>query len=220
MKRMMSCASVCTTLLLLVGISGCDSVYYGAWEKLGYEKRDLLVSSVEDAMESQEEAKEQFKTALDQFASVVNIEDSDLKSMYEDLSDEFEEATDRASAVSGHIDDVEDVSEDLFKEWRSELEQYTNADLKRASQGQLRATETKYKALLGSMRKAEDRMEPVLNVFRDQVLFLKHNLNAQAISGLRSELNAVENDVSILISDMEEAITRSQAFIEDLEAGA
>jgi len=220
MKRLMSITGIALSLAMLVGISGCDSVYYGAWEKLGYEKRDLLVSSVEDAIESQEEAKDQFKTALDQFASVVNVEDSNLKSMYEDLSDEFDEANDRAEQVSDHIDDVEDVSEDLFAEWRTELEQYTNADLKRSSQTQLRATETKYKALLGSMRKAEDRMEPVLNVFRDQVLFLKHNLNAQAISGLRSELNAVENDVSILIADMEEAITRSQAFIEDLEAGA
>ncbi len=184
MKRLMSVAGTTLLLAMLAGVSGCDSVYYGAWEKLGVEKRDLLVSSVEDAMESQEEAKDQFKTALDQFASVVNIEDSDLKGMYEDLSDEFEEATERAEEVSGHIDDVEDVSEDLFKEWRSELEQYTNPDLKRSSQTQLRATETKYKALLGSMRKAEQRMEPVLNVFRDQVLFLKHNLNAQAISGL------------------------------------
>lgn len=220
MKRLMSIAGTVFMLAMLAGISGCDSVYYGAWEKLGVEKRDLLVSSVEDAMESQEEAKDQFKTALDQFASVVNIEDSDLKSMYENLSDEFEEASDRAEDVSGHIDDVEDVSEDLFKEWRTELEQYTNPELKRSSERQLRATETKYKALLTSMRKAEDRMEPVLNAFRDQVLFLKHNLNAQAISGLRSELNAVENDVSILIADMEDAITRSQAFIEDLEAGS
>jgi len=219
-KRMTSFASICTALVLLVGISGCDSVYYGAWEKLGYEKRDLLVSEVEDAMESQEEAKEQFKSALDQFASVVNIEDSDLKSMYDDLSAEYEEATERAEAVSSHIDDVEDVSQDLFAEWRSEIEQYTSADLKRSSQTQLRTTESKYKTLLSSMRKAEGRMEPVLNVFRDQVLFLKHNLNAQAIAGLRSELNTVENDVAILIADMEDAITRSQAFIEDIEAGA
>jgi len=205
-KRMTSFASICTALVLLVGISGCDSVYYGAWEKLGYEKRDLLVSEVEDAMESQEEAKEQFKSALDQFASVVNIEDSDLKSMYDDLSAEYEEATERAEAVSSHIDDVEDVSQDLFAEWRSEIEQYTSADLKRSSQTQLRTTESKYKTLLSSMRKAEGRMEPVLNVFRDQVLFLKHNLNAQAIAGLRSELNTVENDVAILIADMEDAI--------------
>ena len=108
----------------------------------------------------------------------------------------------------------------MFAEWRTEIEQYSSADLKRSSQTQLRSTETKYKALLGSMRKAEDRMEPVLNVFRDQVLYLKHNLNAQAISGLRSELNAVENDVAVLIADMEDAISRSQAFIEDIEAGA
>ena len=176
--------------------------------------------NVEAAMGSQEEAKEQFKSALDQFASVVNIEDSDLKSMYENLSDEFDEASERAEDVSEHIDDVESVSEDLFAEWRTEIEQYSSADLKRSSQTQLRSTETKYKALLGSMRKAEDRMEPVLNVFRDQVLYLKHNLNAQAISGLRSELNAVENDVAVLIADMEDAISRSQAFIEDIEAGA
>ena len=219
MTRTMPFARFCSTLLLLVGVGGCDSVYYGAWEKLGYEKRDLLVSSVEDAMESQEEAKEQFKKAFDRFASVVNVEDSDLKSTYNDLSDEFDEATERAETVSGHIDDVENVSEDLFKEWRGELEQYTNPELKRSSQAQLRATETRYKTLLASMRRAEGRMEPVLRVFRDQVLFLKHNLNAQAISGLRSELNSVENDVAILIADMEDAIIRSQAFIEGIEAG-
>ena len=220
MKRLMSVTGGALLIALALGLSGCDSIYYGAWEKLGYEKRDLLVSSVEDAIESQEEAKDQFKTALDQFASVVNIEDSNLKSMYESLSDEFEEASERAEEVSDHIDDVEDVSNDLFAEWQTELEQYTNADLKRSSQRQLTDTQSKYKTLLRSMRKAEDRMEPVLNVFRDQVLFLKHNLNAQAISGLRSELNSVENDVSVLIADMEESITRSQAFIEDLEAGS
>lgn len=220
MKRLMSITGKTLLLAMLAGISGCDSVYYGAWEQFGVEKRDLLVRNVEAAMGSQEEAKEQFKSALDQFASVVNIEDSDLKSMYENLSDEFDEASERAEDVSEHIDDVESVSEDLFAEWRTEIEQYSSADLKRSSQTQLRSTETKYKALLGSMRKAEDRMEPVLNVFRDQVLYLKHNLNAQAISGLRSELNAVENDVAVLIADMEDAISRSQAFIEDIEAGA
>ena len=35
------------------------------------------------------------------------------------------------------------------------------------------------------MRLAESRIEPVLKSFRDQVLFLKHNLNAKAIASLR-----------------------------------
>lgn len=47
-----------------VALSGCQSAYYGAWEKLGVEKRDILVDRVENAKESQEEAQEQFADAL------------------------------------------------------------------------------------------------------------------------------------------------------------
>lgn len=207
-------------MAMLCGMSGCETAYYGAWEKLGVHKRDLLVDRVEDTVDAQEAAKEQFKSALEQFASVVNIEDSNLKSMYEDLNDEYEDAVSRAEAVSEHIGEVEDVSDDLFEEWRGELDSYTNANLRASSERQLRDTQTKYKQLLTSMRNAEQRMEPVLNVFQDQVLFLKHNLNAQAIGSLKGELNAIESDVARLIADMETSISRSQAFIEDLEAGA
>lgn len=207
-------------LAMLCGMSGCETAYYGAWEKLGVHKRDLLVDRVEDTVDAQEAAKKQFKSALEQFASVVNIEDSNLKSMYEDLNDEYEDAVSRAEAVSEHIGEVEDVSEDLFDEWRGELESYSNANLRASSERQLRDTQSKYKELLTSMRKAEQRMQPVLDIFQDQVLFLKHNLNAQAIGSLKGELNAIESDVARLIADMETSISRSQAFIEDLEAGA
>ncbi|MEM7216882.1 MAG: DUF2959 domain-containing protein [Pseudomonadota bacterium] len=217
MKTLIQSLGVVGLALVLVG---CESAYYSAWEQFGVHKRDLLVDRVEDAMESQEEAKQQFKSALEQFASVVQIEDSNLKSMYEELNDEFESAKDRADAVTGRIDAVEDVSEDLFDEWRGELEQYSSASLRRSSETQLRDTERKYEQLLSSMRRAESRMQPVLDVFQDQVLFLKHNLNAQAVSSLKSELAGIESDVGRLIADMEDSISRSQSFIDDLEAGA
>ena len=136
------------------------------------------------------------------------------------IRDRYEDAVSRAEAVSEHIGEVEDVSEDLFDEWRGELESYSNANLRASSERQLRDTQSKYKELLTSMRKAEQRMQPVLDIFQDQVLFLKHNLNAQAIGSLKGELNAIESDVARLIADMETSISRSQAFIEDLEAGA
>ena len=59
-------------------------------------------------------------------------------------------------------------------------------------------------------------MEPVLNAFRDQVLFLKHNLNSRAISSLRSELTSIEDDISLLISDMESSIAESNRFLEEI----
>lgn len=44
------------------------------------------------------------------------------------------------------------------------------------------------------MHDAEDRMEPVLQAFEDQVLYLKHNLNAQAIGALENELATIRQD--------------------------
>ena len=203
---------------LVILLAGCESAYYGAWEKLGVEKRDLLVDRVEDAMDAQEDAKEEFKDALEQFEAVVGVPDSELKSVYGRLSDAFEDAEDRAGRVSSRIDSVEDVAEDLFDEWESEIEQISSANLRRQSASQLRSSRQSYAGLIRAMRRAESRMDPVLTSFRDHVLFLKHNLNAQAISSLRGELGGIESDVSRLIREMEQSIAEAQRFIDSMAA--
>ena len=206
-------------LLILVSASlaACESAYYSALETVGVHKRDLLVSNVEDAMEAQEDAKVEFEDALEQFAGVVDIEPSELQDAYESLNDAFEDAETRANAVSSRIDAVEDVSEDLFDEWREEAGQISNARLRSSSLEQLRASERKYDALIKSMRKAEGSMQPVLTAFRDHVLFLKHNLNARAIASLEGELGSIEDDVGVLVRDMEASISQAQSFIEEME---
>jgi len=60
-------------------------------------------------------------------------------------------------------------------------------------------------------------MQPVLKTFRDNVLFLKHNLNAQAIGALRSEFSGLESDIQRLISDMNRSIEDSNRFIQELD---
>ncbi len=204
---------LCGLLLL----AGCESAYYGAWEKVGVHKRDILVDRVEDAAEAQEDAKEEFQSALEKFSSVVNVPPSDLKDTYEELSDAFEDAQSRAERVTDRIDSVEDVSEDLFEEWEAEIEQISNSRLRSASAEQLRSSRRQYNELIQSMRRAESKMPPVLTAFQDQVLFLKHNLNAQAIASLEGELGMIETNVAALVRDMETSIARSQAFIEDMQ---
>ena len=207
-------------LLAVFIVSGCETAYYDTMERFGFHKRDILVDRVEDASEAQEEAKEEFKDALEQFSSVVTIEPSKLKDAYEQLSDAYDDAEARAEDVTERIDAVESVSEALFDEWSEEIELISNAKLKSSSRAQLRDSQRRYGDLMTSMRRAESRMAPVLTAFRDQVLYLKHNLNAQAISSLKSELTSIENDVAQLIREMESSIAQSQAFIEDMEAGA
>jgi hypothetical protein len=66
------------------------------------------------------------------------------------------------------------------------------------------------------MKRAEAKVDPVLSAFRDQVLFLKHNLNAQAIASLHKELASVEVDVTSLINEMEVSIAEADRFIKGM----
>ena len=200
-------------LICSVVLSSCESAYYSINEQFGRMKRDILVDRAEDAMEAQEEAKEEFKDALTQFEAVVGIPESDLKSTYNRLNSAFEDAEAQAGEVSDRIDAVEDVAEDLFEEWQEELEQIGNASLRSQSAQQLRATRTRANSLVKAMRKAESRMAPVLDSFRDHVLFLKHNLNARAVASLQGELQGIESDVGRLIREMEVSIAEAQSFI-------
>jgi Skp family chaperone for outer membrane proteins len=203
-------------VLCLFTLTGCQSAYYKTMEKFGYHKRDLLVDRVEDARDAQEEAKEQFQTALEKFSAVTNFQGGQLEEKYKSLSAELERSESRASAVRKHIGKVENVAEALFDEWESELSQYTNDSLRRASERKFRQTNRRYTQLIRIMKRAEAKIEPVLSAFRDQVLFLKHNLNAQAIASLQDEMVSVETEIASLIKEMEASIAEADAFIKEM----
>jgi hypothetical protein len=214
---LMSVQLILIAVLLLPFLGGCSKAYYGAMEKVGIHKRDILIDRVEDARDAQSEAQEQFKSALEQFGAVVHIENSNLKIAYEKLNTEYEDSERAAAKVSERIDKVESVADALFDEWEDELKLYKSADLRRSSQQKLQKTKTRYNEMLASMHRAEKSMEPVLRSFRDNVLFLKHNLNAQAIGSLRSEFSTLKGEIDGLIKKMNVAIETSNQFISDIK---
>lgn len=218
MHRVFRPVSLVLALVVLLG-AGCSSVYYGAMEKIGFAKREILVDRVEAAQKAQGNAKAQFASALERFLAVTKIDAGELQRRYDELNREFTRSEDRAKEVRDRIAAVEDVADALFKEWKQELRQYSDATLRTESQRQLDATRRRYDDLLRLMRRAADRMEPVLATFRNQVLFLKHNLNARAIASLDTTTRSLEADISRLIADMETSIRESDAFIKTLKSG-
>ena len=193
---------------------GCQSTYYKTMEKLGHHKRDILVDRVQDARQAQEEAKEQFASALEKFSAVINFKGGELEAKYTKLKDELEQSEDKAKAVKKRITKVEDVAQALFEEWEAELQQYSDERLRESSKQKLTETQDRYEKYIKAMKHAESKIDPVLSVFRDQVLFLKHNLNAQAIASLHDEMITVETDIAGLIKAMETSIEEADAFIQ------
>ncbi|WP_376691212.1 DUF2959 domain-containing protein [Wenzhouxiangella sp. EGI_FJ10409] len=204
-------------LMLVTALAGCQSMKYRTLEAFGVEKRDILSSRVESARDAQGEAKEEFSSALEQFRATVDFDGGELEDLYDRLNGAYERSLADAEQVRERIDGVRNVAEDLFDEWSDELDDYENADLRRRSESLLRDTQGRYERMIAAMERAEATMDPVLQAFQDQVLFLKHNLNARAISALREELDDIESDTQALVAAMNEAIAEADAFIQALE---
>lgn len=205
-------------VIFCLTLAGCQSAYYSAMEKVGVHKRDILIDRVSETRDAQKESQEQFQSALQQLSQLIQFEGGKLQEVYEAMQDEYDASAAAAGEVSSRIGKVESVARALFEEWEGELEQYSSANLKRESAKKLKATERKFNKLLRSMRQAEQKMQPVLTALKDNTLYLKHNLNAQAIGAIKNEYQRIKADVGVLITEMNKAIAESDAFIKDMEA--
>ena len=208
-------------ILLVLGLglvlTACSSAYYNTMEKFGVHKRDILVDRVEDGRDSQKKAEKQFSSALEQFKSVVAIDGGNLEKVYDKLNGEYEKSKSAAEDIHKRIDDIEAVGKALFKEWEVEIQQYSSRELRTQSQQKLRATKQKYDQLVSTMRKTENRLDPVLTAMNDQVLYLKHNLNARAIQALKQEVVKIDRDVDVLLVAIRQAVSEADAFIREMK---
>jgi len=214
-------ARMLPALLILELMAGCAVHRIAIKEQFGYAKREQLVDKVQDARDGQMAAKRQFESALKEFLAVTSVSGEQLRELearYDKLNEEYERSESRAKTVHDRIRSVQQVGDALFREWKEELNEYTNQSLRRSSEEQLESTRRQYARLIDVMKAAEARMTPVLAAFKDQVLFLKHNLNARAIASLQQNVEQIQNDVTRLVREMEASIAEANAFIEQMQA--
>ncbi|MEZ5962916.1 MAG: DUF2959 domain-containing protein [Planctomycetota bacterium] len=200
-------------VISLVLLASCSSMYYGTMEKFGYHKRDLLVERVQEGRKEQVDAQKQFQSTFDAFKALTEFEGGQLEATYKKLNSEYERCKSSAAAVTSRIKSIEKVAGDMFTEWKKENEQYQSADMRAKSEKMLDDTKVRYEGLITAMHGAETKMAPVLGAFGDQVLMLKHSLNAQAIASLQDTVVKIESDVGNLIKEMEKSIAEADSFI-------
>ena len=189
------------------------TVYYSAKESIGEHKRDMVVGHVEQACVGLQETRHEFENALERFKTLVCVNETTLDHKYNQLNRQYQFCCSKSATVSDRIKAIEEVSEALFVEWENELNEYANRALRNSSKRQLKAARQNYARLIKAMQKAEAKIQPVLAAFKDQVLYLKHNLNAQAIAALRHEFIEIGIDISQLIQAMELTIAEASQFV-------
>jgi len=204
-------------VVLAAAGAGCKTVYYATWEKLGVEKRDLLKKRVVAARDEQKEAGQEFKDALTRLKEITGFDGGKLEKAYNDLKSDYEDCNSRAESVHKRIRDMESVANDLFAEWEKEIGQIGTASLQAGSRQQLHDTRERYEGMHAALKSAERSMTPVLAQFKDYVLYLKHNLNAQAIASLKGTAASIQADIGNLIAQMNQSIAKADDFVKTLQ---
>ena len=217
MKKFLPVFSALLAATILFSTAGCSSVYYAAYEKVGVYKRDLLKKRVVEARDDQKEAQVQFKDALTRLKEITKFDGSQAETAYRSLKSEYDDCVKQADVVHGRIRAVESVSKDLFSEWEKEIGEISTPSLAAASRQQLSATRQRYNELHSALIAAEQTMTPVLKQFNDYVLYLKHNLNAQAIASLKGEATSISTEINRLIEQMNKSIARADEFVKTMQ---
>lgn len=214
MRRLNYAPLVVLTLLM----AGCTSTYYKAMQTLGKEKRDILVSRIKDARKDQDKTKQQLQTTMESFQALTGFQGGSLEKSYKRLNSDYESADAQASKLHEKIQSIDQVSNDLFKEWQGEIAAMGNAKLKAQDTVMLRNAKSRQATYMRAMRRTEDQIAPVLKAFRDQVLFLKHNLNSRAIGSLKGTTVTLQGDVADLVQSIDASSQEADKLIASLAA--
>lgn len=217
MKRFLWIVPVLLASVLALNLIACRSAYYATYEKFGVYKRDLLKKRVVEARDDQKVAQEQFKDALTRLKEITGFSGGELEKAYNSLKSEYEDCAKQAETVHKRIRDVETVATDLFAEWEKENAQIGTPSLRESSRQQLDDTRQRYNELHTALKSAEQSMTPVLSQFNDYVLYLKHNLNAQAIASLKGQATNIQGDITRLITQMNNSIARADEFVKNMK---
>lgn len=202
---------------ILLNTTGCSSLYYSTYEKFGVYKRDLLKKRVIEARDDQKTAQKEFKDALTRLKEITHFDGGEAEKAFRTLKSEYDDCAKQADTVRGRIRAVESVAADMFQEWEKENGEIKTASLRDASRQELVATKQRYDELHSALVAAEQSMTPVLTQFNDYVLYLKHNLNAQAIASLQGESASIQTEISRLIEQMNQSIARADTFVKQMK---
>jgi hypothetical protein len=202
---------------VIVVVAGCRGMYYSAMETFGKEKRHILKSRIESVAAEEDKAAEEFKDALTRLKEMYGFDGAELEKVYRKLQSDHESCSSLARSVRKRIDDMQTVAGDLFKEWEKELAEISNADLRAKSEESLRKTRERFANLDSAVNRAADRMDPVLTQLNDYVLYLKHNLNAQAVGALKIEADKIEEQVNVLVDDIQKSVAEAEQFLAAFE---
>lgn len=217
-KRLQKQALIIAIILpVVLSLAGCQTMQ-GALNQTkvmigAAQKRDIMVSEVQNARVSLEEVKAQFQMSMEQFKTVLLNSQAKAEEKHKALKSETKTTSKKAEDIQDSIDSVSKAAEAMFVEWETELNQYSSENLRSSSAMSLQEVKDQNAKFINAMTLANEKAAPVITAFNDLVLFSKNSLTDQVMDSLQSELASVEESVAGAVMELDNSISEADTLI-------
>jgi hypothetical protein len=150
---------------------------------------------------------------MDVYNALMADEAKDRKKLYNSLQKEMENTEKRRATIGEVAATMSAEADTLFKQWTDSAAAIENADLRKKSEERLAATKASYAEIGTVGQKASDLYGPFMKDLQDQVTFLGHDLNAEAVASLKPEAAKINEAASKLIQSIDDTITTANTNI-------
>jgi hypothetical protein len=115
--------------------------------------RHTLVQPIKYANKKQQQTKHQLHTTMESFQALTGFQGGSLEKSYKRLNSDYESAASQAGKLHDKIQSIDQVSNDLFKEWQGEINAMDNGKLKSQDTVMLRNAKSRQASYMRAMRR-------------------------------------------------------------------
>lgn len=199
--------------LAVAGCANLEATFFQPKDSLALV--DDLSDRIEEVHVASEVAKERMTAAVETLRSIVSPDfRGDGLSAHAELTRAIEQSEEQAEVFRERVADMKDTAKELFDRWASDLEGFTNAEMRQHSQRRLEETRTRYQAIVAAVDPAQWSYDAVNRSLGDHALFLGHDFNRAAVASLRPGVDSLVAQGGELESRLVLGMTAAKEYLD------
>jgi cell division septum initiation protein DivIVA len=188
----------------------------GALAQQGFRQTDRLMSRAENSARAIEDTKGELQRTLEAYNSMFDGSAKNPRRAYQISLRGVERSEKRVGDIQKRLNEMQIEADKYFADWTTSLDAIINQDLRRRSEARRDETRAGYDNIHQAALKAVAEYETFIGNFRDQLMFLGHDLNPSSISSLKEDAGKLNGEAAQLFSEADGSLTVIRTLIDNI----
>jgi hypothetical protein len=190
----------------------------GSAQDEGVKQVEQLIKKANAGVESINDTKLQLQKTMEAYNAVLAPDVKDRRDAYKKLQKEVATTEKKRAMVSTRNGEMNVEAGRLFKNWEGSTAAIQDPELRQRSQQRLGQAKARYSEIETNGQGAARLYTPFMKALQDQVTYLGHDLNPEAVATLKPEADKLNAQAKELYSAIDKTTAAANNNISQLRA--